>query len=121
MTPWWIIWYADCNNPLFTCNLGLGDIENWNLEIILTKALRLLPILHLTVVNKVRHHSTHVSYISKSNNNWSAHAHFSNSKDLWLSVLFVSVNLVCTLNPIVVFGDMWQYSVIYCKCDIIGF
>ena len=54
--------------------------------------------------------SSNTCVISKSNNNW--YRHFSNSKDLWLSVLFVSVNLVCTLNSVVAFGDMWQYSAI---------
>ena len=53
--------------------------------------------------------------ISKSNNNW--YRHLPNSNYRWVSVLLDSVNLVCTFNPVVVFGNTWQYSVMYCTCD----
>ena len=96
------------------CGIGLGDTENITLRLLQQNRCDYCHNISLEYLlyNRAQHHCTCVPLETTT-------ASLSIGMNLWVSMVVVGTNLISTLYYSIVMHNVWQYSAIYCTCNII--
>ena len=95
--------------------IGLSGIENTALQLLQQSHCDYchdIALEYFTIINRAQHH-----YICLPLE--TAIASLFIGMNLWVLIVVVGTNLISTLYCSIVMCITWQYSAIYCTCDII--